>query len=287
MPQFQSRFAPLGEKLDSLGLPGADRVQSLSKDIADVLFTDASDAPERLGGKESNLYESLKWAGEVDMIFKQGLEHTIKDLQLHRHEIIGLPESGVPGQLRQDLAEEMTILDERLTKEDFYKHVTYLNSTLTNLKAHVRDAAVSMGEAQKTTIIEAEEDLRRIQEWAELTQEEQLSVLSQVENFRIESEKNLSGLKQLITQEFNIHSTIQDLRKRIISMGIKRAGKKENERRAKAREENTYLKTVSIPKSIVSLQELNDILKKLEQIRADSIKHDKFEINFIVEPSSN
>ena len=144
-----------------------------------------------------------------------------------------------------------------------------------------------MGYAQKNTIKEAEKDLRRIQEWAELTQEEQLSVLSQVESFQIESEKNLSGLKQLITQEFNIHSTIQDLRKRIISMGIERAGKKENERRAKAREENTYLKTVSIPKSIVSLQELNDILKKLEQIRADSIKHDKFEISFIVEPSSN
>ena len=287
LPQFQSRFAPLGEKLDSLDLPGADRVQSLSKDIADVLFTDASDAPERLGGEESNLYESLKWAGEVDVIFKQGLEYTIKDLQMHCREITEFPESGVPGQLRQDLVEEMTLLENRLAREDFYKHVTDLNSALTNIKARVRDAAVSMSYAQKNTIKEAEKDLRRIQEWAELTQEEQHSVLSQVEGFRIESEKNLSGLKQLITQEFNIHSTIQDLRKRIISMGIERAGKKENERRAKAREENTYLKTVSIPKSIVSLQELNDILKKLEQIRAYSIKHDKFEISFIVEPSSN
>ena len=287
LPQFQSRFAPLGQKLDSLGLPGVDRVQSLSKDIADVLFTDASDATERLGGEESNLYESLKWAGEVDVIFKQGLEYTIKDLQLHRREITEFPELGVPGQLRQDLVEEMTLLENRLAKEAFYKHVTDLNSALTNIKARVRDAAVSMNYAQKNTIKEAEKDLRRIQEWAELTQEEQFSVLSQVESFRIESEKNLSGLKQLITQEFNIHSTIQDLRKRIISMGILRAGKKENERRAKAREENTYLRTVSIPKSIVSIQELNDILKKLEQIRADSIKHDKFEISFIVELSSN
>lgn len=56
LPQFQSKFAPLGEKLNILNLAGADIIHSLSKEIADILFTDASDAPQRLGGEESALF---------------------------------------------------------------------------------------------------------------------------------------------------------------------------------------------------------------------------------------
>ncbi|MGB5157333.1 BREX system P-loop protein BrxC [Desulfobacterium sp. N47] len=285
LPQFQNRYAPLGEKLNALNLPGADRIQSVSKEIADVLFTDASDAPERLGGEESGLYENLKWAGIVDVAFKQGLENTIRELQRHIRTIRYLPDSGVPGLLRQDLAEEISLLEEQLSTENFYQHPTEFSTSLTNIKAYVRDATEKMNKVQEKSIKEAEADLRRLNEWHELTQEEQSSVLLQIENFKIVPEKNIDGIKQLITQEFNIYTTIQDIRKRIISMGTERAAKKEKERLEKAKEENTYLKTFSIPVKIISLQQLNDMLKKIEQIRVDAIKHDKFEIRFIFDQS--
>ena len=287
LPQFQSRYAPLGEKLNTLNLPGADRLQSVSKEIADILFTDASDAPERFGGEESGLYENLKWAGIVDTAFKQGLENTIKELQQHLGTIKSLPDSGVPGQLRQDLAEDILLLEERLSTENFFQHATEFSTALTHIKAYVRDATGNMNEVQEKTIKDAEADLRRLNEWHELTQEEQSGVLSQIENFRIAPEKNIDGIKQLITQDFNIYTTIQDLRKRIISTGTERTAKKEKERLEKAKEENIYLKTVSIPLKIISLPQLNDMLKNIEQLRVDAIKHDKFEIRFIVDPSSD
>jgi len=285
LPRFQSRFAPLGEKLDSLELPGAEWVHSLNKDIADLLFTDASDAPERLGAEESVLYENLKWAGEVDVAFKQGLESTIKSLQQHRNEINAFPASGVPGQLRNELADEIRHLEERLSLEDFYKHASDLNSTLTSIQARTRDAGINMSEVQQQSIKEVEQDLRRLPEWEELTQEEQSSVFAQLEGLRIEAEKDLQGLKRLITQEFVIHSTLQDFRKRIIAMGRERAREKEKDRREKAREENTYLETVSIPKSVASLQELNSLLKAIEQVRAHALKYDKMEVRFVIDQS--
>ena len=285
LPQFQSRFAPLGEKLDSLGLPGADRVQSLSKDIADVLFTDASDAPERLGGEESNLYGSLKWAGEVDVVFKQGLENTIKNLQLHRREITEFPESGVPGQLRQDLAEEMTILDDRLAKEDFYKHVTDLNSTLTNLQAHVRNAAVSMDEAQKTTIIEAEEDLRRLSEWTELTQEEQNDMLAKLENLQIEVTQDLQGLKQLINQEFVAHSRLSDLKSRIIQQGQRRRKQRLEDEREKAKKEGKtkITRTVKLPSAVSSADQLNTLIQQLKDLKNELELYTDIEVIITIE----
>jgi hypothetical protein len=279
-PQFQARYAPLGEKLDALELPGKDRINSVHKDIADLLFTDASDAPERLGSETSILYDNLKWAMEVDVAFGQGLESTIKSLQLHRKEIMSFPVSGVPGMLSEKLADEFGNLEERLAKMDFFKHVNDLNTFLTEIQKLTRDAAIEMLESQQKSIKEAEQSLHLLSEWKELTQEEKSSVIAQLEGLKIEAENNLQGLKRLINQEFNIHSTVQDLRNRIIGMGRERAREKEKERREKASEENTFLKTVSIPKRIETLQALNDLLKALEQVRVDALKHENVEIQF-------
>jgi hypothetical protein len=42
--RFQHDYGSLAEKLSGLGLAGSDRIRTLNQDIADVLFTDASDA---------------------------------------------------------------------------------------------------------------------------------------------------------------------------------------------------------------------------------------------------
>ena len=76
LPQFQHRLSPLSEKLDNLGLPGGDTVRTVTKEIADILLSDASDAPHRLGSEESALYDDLKWAIEVERSLADGLEST-------------------------------------------------------------------------------------------------------------------------------------------------------------------------------------------------------------------
>lgn len=279
-PHIQLRLAPLEGKLLNLDLPGGDNIRSLNQDIADILFTDASDAPQRLGGEESALYENLKWAMEVNTAFKNGMETTISVLQQHRRQIEELPGSGVPGDLRNEIAEEITLLKERLGKEDFHKHAPDLNTMLTNLKARTRDAVIKMQDVQRNTLKEAEQDLRRISEWDELTQEEQSSVLAQLEDLQVVVELDLQGLKSLISQEFVIHSTLQDLRKRIGTMGGERARQKERDRREKAKKENVYFETVFLPKSVTSLKDLNDLLQTLEKLRARALEHDKVEISF-------
>src|SRR5205085_8730342 len=47
---------------------------------------------------------------------------------------------GVPGQLKGDLADELKLLADRLSQEDFFSHATDFNSTLTAIKSRVRDA---------------------------------------------------------------------------------------------------------------------------------------------------
>lgn len=143
-PRFQHDYGSLAEKLSGLGLAGSDRIRTLNQDIADVLFTDASDAPQRLGAETSAIYDNLKWALEVKLLLDNGLDATLRDLQAHRRDIEALPDTGVPGELRRELAEDLGTLSERLGKEDFYKHTADFNSQLTHLKGRVRDAVITL-----------------------------------------------------------------------------------------------------------------------------------------------
>ena len=64
-PKLQQRYGSLAERLKNLGLPGTNDIRDLNQDLADVLETDASDLPQRLGSPDSTFYTSLKWAGDV------------------------------------------------------------------------------------------------------------------------------------------------------------------------------------------------------------------------------
>ena len=285
LPQFQSQYGSLGEKLNHLNLPGADRLESLSKEIADVLFTDASDAPVSFGGEESSLYENIKWAGIVDRAFKQGLEDTLKELQQHLAEIKSLPDSGIPGQLRQDLDEDITLVDEWIAKDDFYKHVTNFNTSLTNIKARVRDAAISMGDAQKDKINEVEEGLRRLTEWMELSPEEQNIMLGNVEELQIETTQDLSGLKKLINQDFVILSRSTEFKDRIVQKGQSRRKQRLEEEKEKAQEagKTKISRTICLPSAVNSVEQLNELIQQLNVLKTELDLYSDIEVTINIE----
>lgn len=280
LPQFQSRFASLEGKLLSLELPGVERVRSLTQEIADIMFTDASDAPQRFGVEESSLYEALKWAGEVNLALKQGLEKTIRSLQLHRREILTLPNSDVPGRLREELAEDLDHLAQRLGMADFYKHAADLNTMLTNIKARTRDAAVSMTKAQKDTIRTGEQELHRLPEWFELTQEEQVDVLARLEELIINASDDLQGLKELISQEFVINSELRELKNRIVRQGQQRLLRRiEEEKKIYIKEGKTKItRSLKLPSLVTSADQLDNLIQQLKVLKNELALYQEIEI---------
>jgi len=269
LPRCQSAVAPLGEKLASLQLPGIDRVESLTRDIADLLFTDASDAPERFGAEESSLYENLKWAGAVHAAFKQGLETTLRSVRSHCQKIKSLPASGAPGQLRDALSETITQVEERLSREDFYKHAADFNSSLTDMEARVRDTATSMLAAQKGIIAEAGKDLQRLDEWSELTQEERTDMLARLEELEIQATDDLEGLARLMDQQFVIGSQVDELKRRIIRKGQERIKERAEEAKNKSLRDGKKVmsQTLRMPKTLTSLDQLEDLIHQLQELK--------------------
>lgn len=283
-PRFQHEYGPLAEKLDGLGIHGGERMRRLTQDIADVLFTDASNAPQRLGAESSALYDDLKWAQEIRRAFDNGLQATIRDLQNHRREIEALPDTGVPGDLRREVAEELGLLAERLAQEEFYKHVADFNSLLTHLQSRVREAVITLVDQQKARIKEGAEDLQRIAEWDELTQEERGNAVSRLDDLALEADQDLAGLKKLLARDYDINSTLEDLKRSIQRQGQERMRKRLEDERAKTGEKgpNKLARSITVPVRMTSAADIEALIQQLHEIKAQIGLYAEIEVSFVV-----
>jgi hypothetical protein len=107
LPSLQHKLAPLAERLQALGLPGVETVRSANQQVADMLLSDASDAPQRFGAEQSPLYDGLKWALAAKIAFDQGFAETIKALRDLELGIDELPGTGIPKDLREGAGEDL------------------------------------------------------------------------------------------------------------------------------------------------------------------------------------
>jgi hypothetical protein len=286
LPLYQRDYGPLAEKLGSLNLPGADRLRSLNQELADVLLTDASDAPERLGGEESVLHDKLKWAGEVKRALENGLETTIRSLQTHQREIATLPDMGVPGALRKDLAEDLDILSQRLQKDDFYRHNADLNTLLTTIQIQVRNAVQQLAEQQKQRVKEGAADLERLPEWQELTEEERNNVRARLDQLLVDPVLDLNGLRKLLARDYDLNTTISEQKERIRQQAEERRRQRlvEEHQRSSVKEAPNKLKeTIPVPAMVTSRDQLEELLKQLQALREKLTYYTQIEISIEIQ----
>lgn len=286
LPSLQQRFAPLAEKLRNLGLPGEDRLDSLSRDITELLLTDASDAPQRFGKAEAPLFDNLKWAGELKSSLEQGLEATLRDLQQIRASIAGLPRTGALAALREALEQPLAQIAERLQQLDFYRAGADLNTRLTEMRSRIRATAESMQMAQAERLQEAEIELQRVPEWTELTQQEQQEQLARLEALALTVEPDLTGLKTLVNRELEIQSEVQTLKRRIEALGRERLRSQlqaEQEAIGIKAGPTTIQRQLKAPGRITTLNELDTMIRELQKLRSELSYAHAFELNVAIE----
>ena len=281
-PRFQHEYGSLGEKLGGLGLAGGDRVRVMNQELADVLFTDASDAPQRLGAETSALFDNLKWALEVKRALDNGLDTTLRELQSHRQDIETLPDTGVPGELRNELSEDLSTLSERLQTEDFFKHSADFSSLLTHVKGRVRDAVILLSDQQKQRIKEGANELQRVPEWRELTQEGRGSAIGQLDGLELTATHELAGLRRLLSRDYDISSTIDELRRSIQRQGQERIQQRIEDERAEKGEKGPakFEQAVSVPTKMTTAADLDALILELNEIKAQLALYDEIEVYF-------
>lgn len=281
-PQLQHQYGPLTEKLRGLNLPGVERLQNLTHEINDVLLTDASDAPRRLGGEESELFDNLKWAAEVKLKLGQGLEQTLRDMRQHCTAIANLPNVALLAALKEELAEALNLIEERLLQADFYRFAADFSSSLTTIRARIRDTVIAMQDLLKTRIKEAEVDLKRVPEWIKLTQQEQTELLGGLERLIVEVTPDLLGLNSITNKLSELQDEVQMLKRSIERLGTKRIKEElEAEIPVPAANETkpAVARSIKARTKITTMDDLDALITQLQQMRGELKYAHAFTVN--------
>lgn len=269
LPELQQRVSFLSERLRSLDLPGVEVIEAVGSQIASMLQTDASDAPQRFGAEESPLYAGLKWAIEARNAFQQDFADTVRDLRSIRAAVAELPSSGVPGQLRDDVQEALERVDACLAEREFFKHRADLATRLTELQARIADAVRAMRDAQKGRLRQAEQEVRLLPEWHEFTAEEQSGLLDRLQAMEISAAEDLVGLKRLVARQFDIDVSISDVKNKIVSEGRERLADRLKQSGGLGGGAAKEVKIFAVPKRIASHDQLDALITALQQLRAE------------------
>ena len=265
-PDVQHRLASLGEKLAGLDLPGTDTMESVNQQIADLLLSDASDAPQVFGAEHSALYDELKWANKVKLAFEKKLGDTIHKLRDLENDIAGLPATGAPGELRASVRDDLDIVTDRLSQTNFFDHTADLSTKCTAIETEVAETVRHMKDAQAERLKSAEDYLSLLPEWTEFTAEEQQNVMSQLQNLRVGADENIAGLKKLIAAEFDITTTIDDLKRKIVEDARARRKLVEPGGLKDPRPRRAF----KIPAQITTTEEFDVLIHRLQQARLDA-----------------
>ena len=281
---LQRTYGDLASKLSALGLPGVDRVTALSDDLEQVIKSDGSDAPARLGAEESELYNNLIWAQDVKRAFDQGLETTLGELVAHRDKINALPDSGALGALKGEVTEALQLFASRTGQSDFYKHAVDFNSQLTDLKARVREATISLRSEYANELKEAEKDLQSIPGWGQLTAEERANSAAAIHQLELEPGEDLQALDRLVAKGYDINKAVSATRQMVEQTGLERVRQREETLRAQSGGGAKRLsETIKAPKVIRSASELGALIDQMNELKARAALYEDIELTISTE----
>jgi hypothetical protein len=195
-----------------------------------------------------------------------------------------LPDTGIPGNLCSEVAEDLELLSERMAREDFYKYTVEFNSQLTHLKSRVRDAVITISDHQKLRLKEGIEDLQRLPAWEELTQEERGNAVDRLDDLALSASQDLAGLKKLLARDYDINIIIEDLKRSIQRQGHDRQRQRQEEERAKTGEKGPMKlsKSIFVPLKMTTSADLDTLIRQLHEIKAKWDLYSEIEVTFAI-----
>jgi hypothetical protein len=277
LPTFQQDYSALGTELRNLGLPGVERADTLSNELAEIVRGDGTDAIARLGGVDSSLFDALKWARQVAQAFKNGLRPTIASLQTLRTELAQLPTSGVPGKLRLGSKERLEQVADLLTREDIYDQAAALGASLQELEALIATAVSDFAADQSAQLAQRLDHWQNSTDWIDLSEDERSTVSQEIQRLKLEPSRSLAGLRSLLAHTF-------DLTERVRALGGKIATWAATNRAARAKVVETDSDTAGtgqekpeerpfiIPRTLETAAQLDDLIKQLQGYRDEIAK---------------
>jgi hypothetical protein len=271
-PGFQQDYSSLGVELANLGLAGASRAEDLSNDLAEIVRGDGSDAVRRLGGPDSPLFDSLRWARKVKHAFANGLKQVVGSLQELNAEIRQLPDSGIPGQLRSNSSELLGQVNDILAKENFYEESPKLQSACQELEKLIAAAVGDLAKQQSEVCDREVVQWQRLPDWTDLLPDDLSWFLAEAEKLKQDAPGTLAGLRQLLAHEYDLNHRLRELEGQIFAQASQRRKDREKPQESSegAPPEPTveiFDTDVAVPAVFNKVEQLDTVVGQLQGFR--------------------
>lgn len=263
-PDFQQDYAPLSVQLENLGLQGSDGAKGIQENLAEILKGDASDATNRLGGEECPLFDDLCWAREVKKAFDNGIGKIIKTAGDLNSRIPKLPPAGIPGALVSETEAVRSELAGLISLEDFFDHMPAMQGLLTELKSMIEKSAKKFLQTQADKLGDNKARLQNLPEWSLLGAEDKTRVGVELDALKVEASMDLNGIDKLLNDSYYFNNELERIEKEIIALVEPGGGGGSGEPRG----EDVVDVTMDAPKMITSAESLNELIQKLESLKA-------------------
>jgi hypothetical protein len=283
-PGFQHEFSALGVELSNLHLTGATRADDLSSDLTDIVRGDGSDAVGRLGGPDSPIFDSLKWARKVKQAFANGLKQVIASLQELDNEIRQLPDSGVPGQLKTNAVDRLAQVKDILAKENFYDEFPTLQTALHELNTLVASVVGDIAKQQSNVCEREVAKWQALPDWTDLLPEDRTWFTSEVEKLKVDAPQTLAGLRQLIAHEYSLNYRLRELETHIAIRGGERRRDREKPETpgigTPPEPPETFETDVAVPAVFDTVEQLDVLVGQIQGFRPRIAARQRVRIRF-------
>lgn len=214
-PRFRSDYASLPVELTAAGLPGAERAQSLNKQLAQILDRDASDAPLTLGAEDSSVVHNLAWAKELKNAFEDGLGDTCKAAARLSNGVTELPKVGILEKLVDSSDSLRGEIEELLGRENFYQFASDLRQRNTALKSLVETAAGELTCEFNAHLEGQTAEIKAMSDWACLPESDRTDLAGRLAELAFAPAQDLSGIRGLLNRRIEIDAALNALRSRV------------------------------------------------------------------------
>ncbi len=216
--------------------------------------------------------------------FERGTEDSIKKYKDLSKQIASLPNSGIPGKLKNNVQETIQNINDYLKKDEFYKYAADIDTALSNMEYALTESVNTLLLEQKDAIEKAQNEVAVMSEWYELTSEEQQSELAKIEALSIEAYGNIDGLRKLLNNNYEFNELLADIKSAIKQTAQERIKQKLEEERAKAKKagKTKITKAVKVKRHLTSKEELNTLIEELQELKSEIEIYPEIDISFEV-----
>ena len=269
-PIYQAAFGSLATDLRNLGLPTecSDRAEALKEDLTAVVSGDGSDAVKRFGGADSTLHNDLVWARNLKKALDNGLRAKLGHLQRLRRDIDGLPNSGVPAQLKVDAAETIAEIDEVLARSSFFDETSALAKHADTLDKLIGATVTAIAAQQEQLRLESLAQWGDSTDWNVLDGDSRDWIGQEVEKLAKTVTQDADGLRELLNHDYTLNHRLRELDSKVAEKAteyrlMRKAKQEEENKSGDKQKDKVKEETLLLPLSLDSAKQIKALIEQL------------------------